>query len=65
MRIIIDAHKCIGDGVCVSFCPFDVLQLKELESGDKVAEAVRPEECTACYTCQGQCSQNAIFVEQV
>lgn len=65
MRIIINTGRCIGCCTCVSFCPLEVLELKELESGDKVAEAVRPEDCTACYTCQGQCSQNAIFVEQV
>lgn len=59
VEIFIDTERCLGDGLCVAFCPAGVLELVEGEEG-KRAQAVHPEKCSACYTCAGQCPQRAI-----
>ncbi|GFN23490.1 DUF169 domain-containing protein [Thermanaeromonas sp. C210] len=60
VTIMINKDKCQGDGNCVDFCPHGVLQLIPGERGRLVASAVRPDLCTACYTCVGQCPSRAI-----
>ncbi|MGI9952689.1 DUF169 domain-containing protein [Moorellaceae bacterium AZ2] len=60
VTVVINKEKCRGEGICVDFCPHGVLQLTPGESGQPVASAVRPDLCTACYTCVGQCPQRAI-----
>ncbi|MGB9859710.1 MAG: DUF169 domain-containing protein [Moorellaceae bacterium] len=60
ISMVINKERCKGEGICVDFCPYGVLELVESESGCRVAAAVRPELCTACYTCVGQCPERAI-----
>ncbi len=59
VELFIDSDQCLGDGLCVDFCPTGVLEMVE-KDGRKVAIAVHPEACSACYTCVGQCSEKAI-----
>ncbi len=50
---------CKGCGICVAFCPKQVL---ELDREDK-AVAVRLEDCIACRLCELRCPDLAITVE--
>ncbi len=59
VKLYVDSSRCVGDGLCVAFCPSGVMELKEKE-GRSVAAAVFPERCSACYTCVGQCPEKAI-----
>ncbi len=61
IEIFIDEQQCLGDGLCVAFCPSSVLEMKERE-GRQVAEAVHPKSCSLCYTCVGQCPEKAIQI---
>ncbi|MBU3953766.1 MAG: 4Fe-4S binding protein, partial [Proteobacteria bacterium] len=47
----IDTEWCKGCGICVHFCPKQVLELDR----DGKAEAVRPEDCIACKLCELRC----------
>ncbi len=49
---------CKGCGICVQFCPKDVLQMTPL---DKV-EVVKLEACTKCLRCEQLCPDFAIVI---
>jgi len=50
---------CKGCGICVAFCPKNVL---ELDAEEKVV-AARPEDCICCLMCELRCPDLAIEVE--
>ena len=54
--IVIRKDLCKGCGICVAFCPKNVLELGE----DEKAAALRIEECTACGLCEMRCPDLAI-----
>ena len=54
----INREWCKGCGICVAFCPTNVL---ELDTQDK-AVAVRLEDCIACGLCEYRCPDLAITV---
>ena len=58
-RHVINREWCKGCGICVHFCPKDVL---ELDRQEKVV-AVRPEDCICCYMCEYRCPDLAIEIE--
>ena len=57
-EIGINREWCKGCGICVYFCPKDVL---ELDKKDK-STAIRPEECICCMMCAERCPDLAIEV---
>lgn len=54
----IERDWCKGCGICVHFCPKQVLELDEAEK----ATAVRIEDCIACKLCELRCPDLAIEV---
>ena len=54
----IDTEWCKGCGICVHFCPKDVL---ELNRQGKVF-AARPDDCIACMLCELRCPDLAIQI---
>ena len=57
-ELLITRDWCKGCGICVHFCPKQVL---ELDRQEKVA-AVRPEDCICCQLCELRCPDLAIEV---
>ena len=57
-EIIINRDWCKGCGICVHFCPKQVL---ELDDEDKVA-AMRPEDCICCKLCEIRCPDLALEI---
>ena len=55
----IDREWCKGCGICVAFCPKQVL---ELDRHDK-SVAARVEDCTTCQMCELRCPDLAIELE--
>ena len=58
---IINRDWCKGCGICVHFCPKNVL---ELDSDGKVY-AARPDDCICCRLCELRCPDLAIEVKKV
>ena len=56
---VITREWCKGCGICVHFCPKQVL---ELDDQDKVF-AARREDCICCELCELRCPDLAIEIE--
>lgn len=57
-EIFINRDWCKGCGICVQFCPKQVL---ELDREDK-AVVVRPQDCICCKMCEIRCPDLAVQV---
>ena len=54
--IEINADWCKGCGICVAFCPEEVLELDENEK----AVVMHQERCSSCRLCELRCPDMAI-----
>ena len=60
MALTINKKYCKGCGICVAFCPKQVLELDEL--GNVYEKA--PENCISCGQCELRCPDFAIQVSK-
>ena len=58
--ITIKMARCKGCGICVAFCPKQVLALDELGK----VQVKNGEACIACGQCELRCPDYAIFVDK-
>ena len=58
VKHLIDREWCKGCGICIHFCPKNVL---EFDRHGK-AKAARPEDCIACRMCELLCPDLAIQI---
>lgn len=59
--VLLNSSWCKGCGICVAFCPKEVLKLDA--TAEKVVVA-HPEKCVGCGTCERMCPDLAITVHQ-
>lgn len=73
---VVDFNKCSGKGPCIMACPFEVFEMKIIETEDrnalnwvgklktkfnnKKAYATNPDLCNACGLCVTSCPEKAI-----
>lgn len=60
-RITNDSCRCIQCGLCVAFCPCEVLSFNK----EGYPYAAHPELCVGCTTCSGNCPKKALTVESI
>lgn len=62
--IVIDARYCKGCGICVHFCPKDVLEISnEVNTlGYYLPTVTDDSKCTNCSQCELYCPDFAIFI---
>ncbi|MBQ6654054.1 MAG: 4Fe-4S binding protein [Erysipelotrichaceae bacterium] len=58
-KLRIDASWCKGCGICVAFCPRNVLKLEN----DRITVADE-ENCIKCGLCELRCPDYAIWLEE-
>ena len=58
-RVVTEPSWCKGCGICVAFCPRQVLGLVD----DKIA-VVNPDSCIKCGQCELRCPDYAIWLEE-
>ena len=51
---------CKGCGICVAFCPKQVLEM----GNDQKAHVAHPEKCIECALCARRCPEFAVFVSE-
>ena len=66
MAIYLDEKMCKGCGLCIYYCPKDVLRMSDRrnEKGYNVAEVYNLENCNACKMCEINCPDFVIYVEK-
>jgi len=67
IQVHVAVEICKGCGLCISYCPKDMLRLAEEpnKKGYNVVEVYRPEECIGCKLCEYNCPDFAIYVENL
>ena len=60
MSLKVHTNRCKGCGICVAFCPKQVLAISEIEKVEVVAE----DKCIQCSQGETRCPDFAIFVEK-
>jgi len=64
--VVIDRERCKGCGLCIAFCPEDVLaySAEYNPSGYNIVYMKEPERCIGCAFCAQTCPDIAIEVYQ-
>ena len=60
-ELTIKMARCKGCGICVAFCPKEVLAIDERGK----VKVVQGDACIACGQCEMRCPDYAIFVDKV
>ena len=57
MSLKVHTNRCKGCGICVAFCPKQVLAISEIEKVEVGAE----DKCIQCGKCVRHCGMKAIY----
>ena len=65
VRINVVEPACTGCEICVVSCPFDVLEMVDMQSKleGQIAAVKEIDKCTECMLCELNCPHFAIYVE--
>jgi 2-oxoglutarate ferredoxin oxidoreductase subunit delta len=64
-EVIIDSEHCDGCGVCLSFCPKDLIETQEDKFNSRMlhyAIVVKHEECAGCGQCERLCPTVSLHI---
>lgn len=59
-KLLITEDWCKGCGICVEFCPTNVLEIK-----NGIVTVVDIDKCIKCGLCELRCPDYAIYLEEI
>ncbi|SHJ80122.1 4Fe-4S dicluster domain-containing protein [Tepidibacter formicigenes] len=59
-KLVIDPSWCKACGICIAFCPKDVLEIK-----NNVINIKNIKNCIKCGLCELRCPDYAIYLEDI
>ncbi len=64
MKVYIDDTICKGCGICIYYCPKNVIRFSSVQNrkGFTPAEVYKIENCSGCKLCEIGCPDFAIYV---
>lgn len=66
-KVTVNIDYCKGCGLCVDFCPQEIMQLETeviTQKGYHPAHCVDQDRCTSCLNCAMMCPDVAITIER-
>ncbi|SDY85719.1 2-oxoglutarate ferredoxin oxidoreductase subunit delta [Evansella caseinilytica] len=64
MKVLFNEGWCKGCGLCIAFCPQEIIHLAEHlnRKGYRPAQVVDQDKCTSCAACARMCPDTVITV---
>lgn len=66
-KVTFNEELCKGCGLCITACPFNIVQLDKSKMNSKgyyLVHVTEPDKCTGCTNCATMCPDAVITVER-